>query len=803
MLDASLRRRLTAATAFLVLLSAAAPLRAGDAKDAGRLSIDRIFHSGDFQPDSFGPVRWLAKSPGYTTKEPSEQVKGFHDLVRHDPASGRREVLVSASHLIPAGAASPLRIEGYSWSPDESLVLIYTNSKRVWRRNTRGDYWVFDVSSHELRKLGGSAAPSTLMFARFSPDGRRVAYVRDRDLYVEDLLSRKVTRLTTAPVPEVIHGTSDWVYEEEFDLRDGFRWSPDGRMIAFWQFDTRGVDDYYLVDNIDGLYQQLKRFKYPKTGRPNSAVRIGVVTVADSPAGVTREGRIAYYPAKAGEITWIDAPGDLRDHYIPRMDWAGDSKDIVLQQLNRVQNTNRVLLGDPISGRVRPALVERDKAWLDVHDHLHWLEGGKKFTWLSERDGWRRVYVATRPAEEPALPGPGEARNPFPPPRPVTPPSSDQPKAITPPGVDVIQVARVDDKNGWLYYLASPENATQSYLFRVRLDGGTAQRLTPAAQKGTHAYDISPDGRWAVHTFSTFDTPPVVNLVSLPDHKVVRPLAESKKLHERVKAVKRRPTEFFRIDIGDGVELDGWCIKPPDFDAGKRYPVLVHVYGEPAGQTVVDRWGSSTYLWHLMLAQDGYVVLSVDNRGTPAPRGRAWRKAVYRRVGALAPQDQASAVRALLKKWAWLDPGRVGVWGWSGGGSMSLSAIFRYPELYHTAMAVAPVTNQRYYDTVYQERYMGLPKDNPAGYRDGSPITHAHRLKGNLLLVHGTADDNVHYANTEALVNELIAANKQFTMMAYPNRSHSIHEGVNTRRHLFTLLTRYLRQNLAPGAKRQ
>jgi dipeptidyl-peptidase-4 len=460
------------------------------------------------------------------------------------------------------------------------------------------------------------------------------------------------------------------------------------------------------------------------------------------------------------------------------MDWAGDAKEVVLQQLNRLQNTNKVMLADAATGQARTILTEHDKTWVDVHDHLHWLEGGKKFTWLSERDGWKRLYVVSR--------------------------SGEQVKAITPAGVDVIDVAAVDEKHGWLYYLASPENATQKYLYRVRLDGGPAQQVTPPAQKGTHAYDISPDGRWAIHTYSTFDTPPVVNLISLPEHKVVRALAENKALHEKVKALKRRPTEFFRVDIGGGVELDGWCIKPPDFDAGKRYPVVFHVYGEPFGQTVLDRWDrwpGTAYLWHLLLAQEGYVVMSVDNRGTPAPRGREWRKVIYRRLGILAPQEQAAAVRALCKKWSWLDAGRVGVWGWSGGGSMSLNAIFLYPDLYHTAIAIAPGSLQRYYDTIYQERYMGLPRDNPAGYRDGSPITHAHRLKGNLLVVHGTADDNVHYANTEALVNELIAADKHFTMMAYPNRSHSIDEGPNTRRHLFRLLTRYLREHLPPGPK--
>ncbi len=763
--------RLAAVLSCLVVPIALSGVGAGEGTDAGRLTIDRIFHSSDFQADSHGPVRWLSKRSGFTTKEPSEQHKGAHDLVRIDPASGKREILVPAGQLTPTGASSPLRIEDYEWSDDEALLLIYTNTQRVWRRNTRGDYWLFDVSSRELHKLGGGGAPSTLMFARFSPNGRKVAYVRDRDIYVEDAGTRKITRLTTAGAPTIINGTSDWVNEEEFDLRDGFRWSPDGSMIAFWQFDTSGVDDYYLVNNIGGLSQQLKRFKYPKTGRPNSACRVGVVAVPDRWAPAS----------KPPVVTWLDVPGDPREHYIPRMDWAGgDSGEIVLQQMNRVQNTNKVMLAHPRSGQVRTLLTEQDKAWVDVHDHLQWLDDGKKCLWLSERDGWRRVYVVSR--------------------------SGTPIKAITPAGVDVIDVAKVDEKNGWLYYLASPQNATQKYLYRVRLDGGTAQPVTPLSQKGTHTYDISPDARWALHTFSTIDTPPVVNLISLPEHKVVRPFVENKQLHEKVKALKRRPTEFFRIDIGDGVELDGWCIKPPDFDPSKRYPVLFHVYGEPAGQTVLDYWSGSTwsgetYLWHQLLAQSGYLVMSVDNRGTPAPRGRDWRRAVHRQLGILASKEQAAAVRGILKRWAFVDPGRVGIWGWSGGGSMSLNAIFREPELYHTAMAVAPCSNERYYDTIYQERYMGLPRDNPEGYREGSPITHAHRLKGNLLIVHGTADDNVHYANTEALVNELIAANKHFTMMAYPNRSHSIDEGTNTRRHLFGLLTRYLHQNLPPGAK--
>jgi dipeptidyl-peptidase-4 len=742
--------------ACALLLSSSGVLTAGKGEDPGRLTLDRIFQGKEFKGEPAGTVRWRSRQTGYTTR-----AAGSGDFVRVDPATGKQETVVAARHLTPPGASAPLAVEDFAWSADESLLLIYTNGKRVWRRNTRGDYWVFDTGSHELHQLGGGAPASSLMFARFSPDGRKVAYVRDRNLYVEDVDTRRIEQLTYAESPNIINGTFDWVYEEEFHLYDGFRWSPDGRRIAFWRLDTTGVDDYFLVNNT-GLYPQLTKFKYPKVGRSNAACRVGVVSVEPDKAG----GHPVYLLA---------APGDSREHYIARMDWA-DADTVALQQLNRLQNTNTVFLcdADP-SGSVTPVLVERDKAWVDVNDHLHWLDGAKRFTWLSERDGWRRLYVVSRDGKDV--------------------------KAVTPAGVDVIGVARIDEKNGCLYYSASPENPTQKYLYRVGLDGTGARQVTPTGLKGTHDYSISPDGGWAVHTFSTFDSPPVTDLIRLPDHESVRPLAENKKLRAAVDALKRRPAEFFRIDIGGGVELDGWCIKPPDFDPAKRYPVLFHVYGEPAGQTVLDRWGGPTHLWHLMLAQDGYLVMSVDNRGTPAPRGRDWRKVVYRQVGILAPQEQAAAVRAIQKRWPFVDPERVGVWGWSGGGSMTLNAIFRFPDVYHTAMAVAPVPNQRYYDTIYQERYMGLPHDNPDGYRDGSPITHAGRLKGNLLVVHGTGDDNVHYAGTEALVNELIAANKQFSMMAYPNRSHSIAEGPNTRRHLFGLLTRYLHQNLPPGPK--
>ena len=344
------------------------------------------------------------------------------------------------------------------------------------------------------------------------------------------------------------------------------------------------------------------------------------------------------------------------------------------------------------------------------------------------------------------------------------------------------QLLHVDERNQCLYFQASPDNPTQRYLYRIGMDGTKLQRLTPANQSGWHDYQISPDGSYAIHQGSAADSPPVIELIELPQHTTKRVLADNAELRKQFGELKRMPTEFFRVEIEPGVTLDAWCLKPPGFDPAKKYPLLVYVYGEPAGQTVVDRWGGRSWLWHLMLAQRGYVVMSFDNRGTPAPRGRDWRKSMFQKIGILGPADQAAALEKTLAARPYLDSGRVGIWGWSGGGSTSLHAIFKYPKLYQTAMAVAPVPNRRFYDTIYEERYMGLPGDNPEAYLQGSAINFAHQLQGNLLIVHGTGDDNCHYQGTEALINELVRLNKPFTMMAYPNRSHSIGEGPNTTR---------------------
>ena len=758
------RRRILAL--FLVGL----PLRAAHAQSPPITDLlRREFVTRDLAVKSFGPVRWIGKGESYTVLEPSPKAEESKDIVRYETATSRREVLVPASELVPSGSDKPLKIENYELSDDLNRVLIFTNSRRVWRQNTRGDYWVLDRKTGGLRKLGDGGPPASLMFAKFSPDGSRVAYVRLNNIYVEDLSSGVATRLTFDGGEKIVNGTTDWVYEEEFFLRDGFRWSPDGKRIAYWQFDTHEVDNYALVYDTGapyrvmtgipypdfGVYPVVRQIPYPQPGAKNSSVRVGVV------------------PAVGGETRWMEVPGYSNDNYIARMEWAGDSDTLVLEHLNRLQNTNDVLLADARTGTVRNIHQDHDAAWVDVVDEVKWLHGGKEFVWVSEQDGWRHVYVISRDGK--------------------------QVRSVTPGAFDVIQVIGVDPGEQWLYYTASPENASQRYLYRTRIgERGAPERLTPADQPGTHSYQVSPDLSLAFHTHSTFDTPPLTDLVRLPDHRVLRVVEDNQKLRSAVKDLVSVPTEFVRVDIGEGVNLDGWLMKPKRFDPSRKYPVLVYVYGEPAAQTVVDRWDEG--IFHRALAQNGYVIVSFDNRGTPAPKGRAWRKIIYGSVGVLSSKEQALALLALEKTHPYLDANRVAVWGRSGGGSNTLNLMFRHPEIYKVGMAVAPVPDQRLYDTIYQERFMGLPKDNADGYKAGSPINFAEGLQGRLLLVHGSGDDNVHYQGTELLVNRLIELGKPFDFMTYPGRTHALVEGPGTAFHLYSLLARYLEENLPPGS---
>jgi dipeptidyl-peptidase 4 len=697
--------------------------------------------------------------------------KGFYNLEKNEInlttlPEFTKKVILKESDLVPTGQNGPLKISKYKFSSDKKKILLFTNTKKVWRYETKGDYWVFDLGSKNLKQLGKNLPESSLMFAKFSPDAGSVAYVSKNNIYVENLANNSIKKITqTNGSRKLINGTFDWAYEEEFGCRDGFRWSPNGKSIAFWQIDANTIRDFNMINTTDSIYSFTIPIEYPKVGETPSSCKIGVVDIATA------------------KTKWMLVPGDNRQHYIPRMEWASN-EELIIQQLNRKQNESKLMYLNAKSGLANTFYQESDKAWVDIRSSWNndnpagweWIENGKAFLWISEKDGWRHIYRISKDGKSEKLLSKGN--------------------------YDVISPAGVDEKNGLLYFLASPNNATEKYLYKIAIDGSNEpQKISPEIQEGTHNYQMSPNAVYAQHSFSNYYTSPLNEWISVSQHQA---LVESEDISKKIDPTKKEKSNvsFFKITTQDGIEMDGWMAKPKDFDPSKKYPVLFMVYGEPASQTVVNRWGAGKNgLYDGNMAEDGYIYISVENRGAPAPKGREWRKSIYRNIGIINIRDQAMACKKIIETYPFVDASRIAVHGWSGGGSSTLNLLFQYPELYQTGISVAAVANQLTYDNIYQERYMGVPQENKEDFIKGSPITHAKNLIGNLLYIHGTGDDNVHYQNAELLINELVKHNKQFQLMAYPNRSHSISEGEGTRKHLNALFTKFLKENCPPGAK--
>ncbi len=722
-----------------------------------KLTLDRIFNSNDFQQVYPEQLTWIENGNSYVTTETTGSSKGINELVKYISRTGERSVLIGAESLITENG--PVLIESFSFSDDGSKVLLYANSKRVWRSNSKGDYWIYDLKEKNLKKAGSSFPASSLMFAKFSKNNQLLAYVHKFNLYIENVETGEVKQLTFDGNEKVINGTFDWVYEEEFGMRDGFRWSPDGDKIAFWHLDATKTRDFYMINNTDSTYSRIIPVPYPKVGEKPSGVKVGIISLSGN------------------TIIWVRLEGSPDDYYIPGLRWV-DNDMLLVEQVNRKQNHLNIYSFKPSTGSLKNIYSESSDTWIDVkypdvtasnwsQDDLFMTDRNQSFLRMTETDAWRHIYKINITSGKKTL--------------------------LTPGDYDVASICAVTVKD--LYFIASPSNSTQRYLFRTGLEGkGKPERVTPESFPGINRYSISPDGMYANHIYSSHSEPSSSNLITLPNHKTLRNLTDNEEYKKELSSLELPEVKFMKVNTEDGIEMDVKMIYPVNFNPEIKYPVIFYVYGEPWGQVAVD---DPLELWEIMLAQQGYFYIAMDNRGTPCLKGTEWRKSIYKKVGVINARDQAMGAKELLKL-PYLDSERTAVWGWSGGGSMTLNLMFRYPDIYKTGIAVAAVPNQLLYDNIYQERYMGLPSENREAFLEGSPVTYAKNLKGNLLMIHGTGDDNVHYQGFELLVNELVKTNRQFQMMAYPNRSHSIYEGPGTRLHLYTLMTNYFLRNNPP-----
>ncbi len=718
--------------------------------------LKAIYDTREFAPATFSG-KWLRDSSGYLVLEKPKD-GSEPELVKYDVRTGKRSILIGLDKLVVPGTSERLAIQEFVQSPAAGQFLLHA---RVSTSGKTG-YWLFDSKSGDLTAITAEI-PRLSLESTFSPSGDRLLFGRGPDLYVFDLASQRTTSLSQTDANAVRENgvQSNWRPDQSLVQAS---WSPDGRQIAHLQSDSSKVRQRPVVHPTDPTYPEVSLQRFARVGTPIPTLRVGVVDAA------------------GGETHWVNLPAAPGTFYISDISWAGNSEELLIEMLSRSRDSRTFLLVNTKTGTTTKAYEESDPAWVDAsysaNAGLEWIQDGKAFVLLSERDGWRHAYVISRDGKKQTL--------------------------LTKHVSDIIARGPVDERGGWLYFLASPENATQRYLYRVRLDGtGEAERVTPKDQPGTHRYDFSPDRKWAFHTRSTFDSPPVTDLVELPEHRSVRVLEENAECRRRVTPLITQPTEFLKLDIGEGVVMDAWMIKPRDFDSTKKYPVFVFIYGEPHGQTVLDDWtgGQNHSMFHRMLADFGYLVVSMDGRGTPSPKGAAWRRAVYGSLGPLSTEEQAAGVKELGRTRSFVDLSRVGIWGWSGGGSNTLNAMFRKPEVYHVGIAVAPKPQPELYNAWFQEIFMRTPDVNPDGYRKAAAINFAEGLKGDLLIVHGTGETNTHLQITEGLVDRLIELGKRFDYMAYPNRDHGLREGKGTAVHLRLLMTRYLIEHLPAGPK--
>lgn len=706
------------------------------AQQKKEITLEDVWLKGTFRAKGIDELNFTKDGEHYT------KVNDKGQIVKVNIAKPTEETV-----LFDYNTVNPkIDLEGYSFSASEQQLLIYAQTEQIYRHSFSASYYVYDITSKKVTPINEG---KKIMYVDFSPAADKVAFVEDNNIKIQNLATGEITAVTAdGERNKIINGATDWVNEEEFALDKAWFWSPDGSHIAYIRYDETAVKEFSF-DMYGNLYPEPYRYKYPKAGEDNAIVSVHIYNVA-------------------GKSTQTVDLGKNAEQYVPRIAWTADAAKLLVVRMNRTQNQMDMLLAD-INGN-KPSLLysETSNTYVDIHEgegnFFTFLADKKRFIIQSEKDGYNNLYLYDMS---------GKLIN-----------------QITKGNRDVVSVNGIDEKNGIVYYTAYEANPAQTAVYSIKLDGSKKTLLTPA--KGRHDVRITPTYKYIFDSYSSSFTPPIFT-INDNKGKQLQVLEDNAALKAKMDGYNLGTKEFFSFTNENGDSLNGWMIKPANFDATKKYPVLMYVYGGPGSQTVLDEFGGSLFFWHQMMAAKGYIIVSVDNRGTGG-RGANFKKVTYRELGKYETEDQISTAKYLagLK---YVDGSRIGIHGWSFGGYMSSLCITKGADYFKTAMAIAPVTNWRFYDSIYTERFLDTPQNNAKGYDDNSPINFVSKLKGKYLLVHGTADDNVHFQNSVQMVDALVKANKQFDVFYYPNKNHGIYGG-NTRLHLYTKMTNFILENL-------
>ena len=701
-----------------------------------KLTLEDIFYSNKFYEKKIENVHWFPDESAFTYTKINPET-GLNDIFKQDVTSGENSLLVNGSFLKFNG--QQIILSSYSFSNNGRFLLFSGLREKIWRYSWRAPFYILDFKSAEIFPLTKNL--QNLRNVKLSPDGKYVGYVYNSNIYIVELATRERRQITNDGSENILSGEFDWVYEEEFELTDAWRWSPDSKKIAYWRMDQTRVKEFYLVDELS-LYNKITPLKYPKAGEANSVVKIGV------------------YDLRKDSTVWMDI-GAETDIYIPRIFWTNSSDKLAILRSNRHQNHFELLLANTDSGQSEVIISDSNSTWVEVEHDILFLKEKDEIIWTSENSGFNHAYLYDYT---------GNLLN-----------------QITKGNWEVTSVEAVDEENGWLYFYGKKDSPIEQNIYRIKFDGKNLERVSP--NNGWHTADFCPKCKYFIDSCTTASSPTITYLRNA-DGSIIRKLEDNDDIFDDYSLSF---PEFSSFTTTDGVELNYYIIKPDNFAPDKKYPVIIYGYGGPTSQTVVNRWGGTRELWHQYMAQNGYIIFCVDNRGTGG-RGKEFKDLAYGDLSKWAVHDQIEGAK-FLSSLPYVDTDRIGFWGWSGGGYLTLMMMTRGTDYFSTGVSVAPVSDFHLYDAIWTERYMGLPDENEDGYKAANVLTYADQLKGKLLIIHGTGDDNVHFQNSIQIINELEAKLKQFDLMIYPNRNHRI-SGGNTQLHLFTLISNYFLNHL-------